>query len=109
MDDLTGHEDSLEDIIFVSPSKFSTKKTKRVRKFKEKWTTEQVELLIQEVEAREGTWNFLSREYRDRNLRELLWQEVAEKLGMPRSEVATKWNSPRSSFRVSGCLITPYS
>ncbi|XP_039968157.1 uncharacterized protein LOC120779869 [Bactrocera tryoni] len=65
---------------------------------KAKWTAEETEPLIQEVESREGTWNFLSHDYRDRNLREAQWHEVADILNMPRSEVAAKWNSLRCSF-----------
>ncbi|XP_039968780.1 uncharacterized protein LOC120780587 isoform X1 [Bactrocera tryoni] len=78
-----------------------TPKNKRVRKIKVKWTAEETERLIQEVESREGTWNFLSHDYRDRNLREAQWHEVADILNMPRSEVAAKWNSLRCSFRAA--------
>ncbi|XP_049316693.1 uncharacterized protein LOC125779393 [Bactrocera dorsalis] len=74
---------------------------KRVRKMKTKWTAEETEQLIQEVESREGTWNFLSADYRDRNLREAQWHEVAETLNMPRAEVSAKWNSLRCSFRAA--------
>ncbi|XP_067625792.1 uncharacterized protein [Eurosta solidaginis] len=79
----------------------TTEKKKRVRKLTEKWTAEQTERLVQEVEVRDGTWNFLSPQYRDRNLREAQWQEVADILQMARSEVSAKWNSLRCSFRAT--------
>ncbi|XP_067637692.1 uncharacterized protein [Eurosta solidaginis] len=74
---------------------------KRVRKLAEHWTNERTEKLINEVESRDGTWNFLSKEYKDRNAREALWQEIAEIMELPRSEVSTKWNSLRCSFRAA--------
>ncbi|XP_067647756.1 uncharacterized protein [Eurosta solidaginis] len=74
---------------------------KKVRKLAEHWTNERMEKLINEVESREGTWNFLSKEYKDRNARESLCQEIAEIMELPRSEVSTKWNSLRCSFRKS--------
>ncbi|XP_017469630.1 PREDICTED: uncharacterized protein LOC108361513 [Rhagoletis zephyria] len=93
--------DSNDSSDFVSPSGSNIGTKKRVRKLKEKWTNEQTERLVQEVEAREGTWNFLSTEYRDRNMREAQWQDVADILKMPRSEVSAKWNSLRCSFRAA--------
>lgn len=93
--------ESFVETVFECPNEGPSEPKKRVRKLKEKWTSELTEKLVKEVEKREGTWNFLSKEYRDRSLRETLWQDVADTMNMPRSEVATKWNSLRCSFRVS--------
>ncbi|XP_017468931.1 PREDICTED: uncharacterized protein LOC108360947 isoform X2 [Rhagoletis zephyria] len=74
---------------------------KRVRKLQHNWTNQQTEQLIEAVQIREGLWNYLSREYRDRNLREALWDDVAKEIELPRLEVTTKWNSLRCSFRAA--------
>lgn len=78
-----------------------SQKTKRIRKLKEKWTQEKTDKLIKEVQIREGLWNILSKEYKDRILRDAMWEDVATTMKMPRSEVTTKWNSIRCSYRVS--------
>ncbi|XP_017472694.1 PREDICTED: uncharacterized protein LOC108363745 isoform X1 [Rhagoletis zephyria] len=85
--------------ILSSPSEVTSKK--RVRKLQHQWTNQETMKLIEAVEIREGTWNYLVKEYRDRNLREALWQEVADVLELPRAEVTTKWNSLRCGFRAS--------
>ncbi|XP_004521265.1 uncharacterized protein LOC101458611 [Ceratitis capitata] len=74
---------------------------KRERKMQEKWSAEDTMRLIQEIELREGTWNILSTEYRNRKIRKAQWQDVADILKMPPSEVSAKWNSLRSSFRAA--------
>ena len=52
------------------------------------WSTEQVHVLIAEVETRDYLWNILSREYKDRVKKCDGWREVAEVLGREQAEVS---------------------
>lgn len=109
--DFWNYRIDMDDVLIINVEDVASSK-KRVRKLQHIWTSEQTERLIEAVELRPGTWDYLTKEYRDRNLREALWQEVASELELTRSEVTTKWNSLRCSFRVcisSTCLYIYFS
>lgn len=74
---------------------------KRVRKMTAAWSHESTFILIGEVEKHECLWNHLIPEYKDRNLKDMAWTEISAVLGIPKSELPTKWNSVRGTFRVS--------
>ncbi|XP_037955432.1 uncharacterized protein LOC119685264 [Teleopsis dalmanni] len=74
---------------------------KRIRKMQLNWNPELTQKFIMEVKIREGMWNIFSKDYKDRNIREALWQEVVDIMGLPRIEVSSKWNSLRCSFRAA--------
>ncbi|XP_036337660.1 uncharacterized protein LOC118747692 [Rhagoletis pomonella] len=61
----------------------------------------ETEKLNEHVQLREGTWNILTTTYKDRNLREALWKEIAGEMKMVPSEIKNKWNSLRCSFRTT--------
>ncbi|XP_017473275.1 PREDICTED: uncharacterized protein LOC108364193 [Rhagoletis zephyria] len=47
----------------------------------------ETEKLNEHVQLREGTWNILTTTYKDRNLREALWKEIAGEMKMVPSEI----------------------
>ena len=53
-----------------------------------RWSTEQINVLIGEVESRECIWNIFSRDYKDRVKKCDAWREVAQVLGREQAEVS---------------------
>lgn len=60
--------------------------------------------LISEVEKREHFWNPTTASYKNRDLRDIGWIEICEKLNLDQNqyikEVKNKWSSLRNSLRV---------
>ena len=52
------------------------------------WSTEQIYVLISEVESRESIWNVLSVDYKDRIKKSDVWKEVAQILQKEQTEVS---------------------
>ena len=52
------------------------------------WSTEQIYVLISEVESRESIWNVLSVDYKDRIKKSDAWKEVAQILQKEQTEVS---------------------
>ncbi|KAF6211848.1 hypothetical protein GE061_012364 [Apolygus lucorum] len=55
--------------------------------------------LIDLVYARDPLWNPKSNFYHNREMKHLLWTEIAAELGVSRETVRTKWSCLRDSFR----------
>ncbi|KAL7739182.1 hypothetical protein ACLKA6_011937 [Drosophila palustris] len=74
-------------------------KNKRGRKAVSIWSDEQFYQLIDLVEERPTLWDFTNGDYKNRNKREISWEEISKALDLPKDEVANKWNLLRQQFR----------
>ena len=55
------------------------------------WSTEQIFVLISEVESRESIWNVLSLDYKDRVKKSDAWKEVAQILRKEQKLLFSYW------------------
>ncbi|KAL7725604.1 hypothetical protein ACLKA6_008016 [Drosophila palustris] len=61
-------------------------------------------------------WDITICDYKNRNKREMSWEEIAKALSLPKDEVSNKWNLLRQQFRIlsedsetsTSAIITQY-
>jgi len=77
------------------------KKTRRARKVDTDWSAERCHSLIALVKSKSNLWDVAHNDYKNRNNREIAWEEISKKMNLPKDEVSNKWNLLRQQFRVS--------
>ncbi|XP_034475629.1 uncharacterized protein LOC117782712 isoform X1 [Drosophila innubila] len=75
------------------------KKTRRARKVDTNWSAERCHSLIALVESKSNLWDVAHTDYKNRNNREIAWEEISKKMNLPKDEVSNKWNLLRQQFR----------
>lgn len=81
-------------------SQATTQTKKRKRNVTREFSEEECFKLIAAVEKRECLWNVQSVTYKNRNMNQLAWEEVADECGIPKDACMIKWGLLRQQFRV---------
>lgn len=75
-----------------------TKKTRNTRKVEKNWEKEEIRSLIEEMEIRPDLWDPSRAQYHNRNLKQKLLLEIANKLSVSSQDVSAKFHSLRTQF-----------
>lgn len=102
-DDSISSPDDLDTVCDNRPMAAQPKNAKgKRRKVSAEWNEEKIVSLIAAVESQDCLWNAGHKDYKNRNLRSKVWDEIAENIfknGFNADELGAKWSNLRIQFK----------
>lgn len=101
-DDTNGLSDDLQSVGALSPKEPSKNAKRNRKKVTAEWTDESTLNLIASVESQDFLWNAGHKDYKNRTLRNKVWQEMSENIfhkEYDAAELQAKWSNLRIQFK----------